>query len=214
MARALVDSPECVLLDEPLSALDPHLRAETAELLESIQAKLGTTFLFITHDREEALRLGRRIGVLNRGRLEQLGPPEELYRQPRTPFVASFLGKINWMSGHWLSATPGAITIANQSVPIAHQNGFASGPIKVGVRPEDLQIAQSGFLPAKVVRRQFLGDSMIVRLLLGDGTPLVVDQRLPLTDGAAGDEVRVGWQPEAAHLFPPEPSEADHEPSA
>lgn len=214
LARALVDSPQCVLLDEPLSALDPHLRAETAELLESIQAKLGTTFLFITHDREEALRLGRRIGVLNCGRLEQLGPPEELYRQPRTAFVASFLGKINWMSGHWRSSTPGAITIANQSVPIIGPNGLASGQIKVGVRPEDLEITDGGFLPAKVVRRQFLGDSVIVRLMLSDGTPLVVDQRLPLNNGAAGDEVRVGWRPEAAHLFPPEPSEAEHESSA
>src|SRR5207237_1542028 len=99
LARALVDSPQCVLLDEPLSALDPHLRTETLELLQSIQKRLGMTFLFITHDREEALRLGHRIGVLNCGKLEQVGTPQEMYDSPRTPFVASFLGTINWISG-------------------------------------------------------------------------------------------------------------------
>src|SRR3954469_21912925 len=99
LARALVDSPHCVLLDEPLSALDPHLRAETLELLQGIQKRLETTFLFITHDREEALRLGHRIGVLNGGRLEQVGTPQEMYDAPRTAFVASFLGKINWIAG-------------------------------------------------------------------------------------------------------------------
>ena len=99
LARALVDQPQCVLLDEPLSALDPHLRAGTLELLEELQAELGLTYLFITHDREEALRIGHRIGVLNHGRLEQIGPPEEVYRRPATAFVASFLGKINWLSG-------------------------------------------------------------------------------------------------------------------
>src|SRR5262249_12356643 len=99
LARALVAAPDCVLLDEPPSALDPQLRAETLELLLGIQERLGTTFLFITHDRAEALRIGHRIGVLNSGRLEQLGTPEEMYDAPQTPFVASFLGKINWLMG-------------------------------------------------------------------------------------------------------------------
>ena len=92
-----------MLLDEPLSALDPHLRAGTLELLQGLQARLGLTFLFITHDREEALRTGHRIGVLNHGRLEQIGTPEEIYRRPQTAFVASFLGKINWLAGEIVS---------------------------------------------------------------------------------------------------------------
>jgi ABC-type Fe3+/spermidine/putrescine transport system ATPase subunit len=212
LARALVDSPQCVLLDEPLSALDPHLRAETLELLEGIQTRLGTAFLFITHDREEALRLGRRIGVLNQGRLEQLGAPEELYGRPRTAFVASFLGKINWMRGELVrSASSSTLVISGQQVPCVDRNRATAGRVKVGVRPEELRIGPDGCLAAQVVGRQFLGDSVIVRLMLADGMPLVADQRAPLAEAAVGQQVRVGWPPEATHLFPPEADEAEHE---
>jgi spermidine/putrescine transport system ATP-binding protein len=205
LARALVDSPACVLLDEPLSALDPHLRAETLELLTGIQARLGTTFLFITHDREEALRLGHRIGVLNHGRLEQLGPPEELYRQPRTAFVASFLGKINWLQGELVGQGSGrSIVIAGQELPCYCVNGSpAAGRVSAGIRPEDVRFGGDGCLSAQVTGRQFLGDSVIVRLTLADGAALVADQRSPLADVAVGQQVRVGWPPEALHLFPP-----------
>ncbi|HMC12104.1 MAG TPA: ABC transporter ATP-binding protein, partial [Pirellulaceae bacterium] len=164
LARALVDSPDCVLLDEPLSALDPHLRAETLELLQDIQARLGTTFLFITHDREEALRLGHRIGVLNRGRLEQLGAPEEMYSRPRTAFVASFLGKMNWMSGELVdSGGCRTLVIAGQPAPCTRSDGVAAGPVKVGVRPEEVQVDPSGCLGGQVVGRQFLGDSVVLQ---------------------------------------------------
>jgi spermidine/putrescine transport system ATP-binding protein len=214
LARALVDSPQCVLLDEPLSALDPHLRAETSELLESIQARLGTTFLFITHDREEALRLGRRIGVLNQGRLEQLGAPEDLYERPQTAFVASFLGKINWMRGQMVSSPSSAtLVVCGQQVPCINWNGVASGRVKVGVRPENLRVGSDGCLAAHVIGRQFLGDSVMVRLALADGTTLTVDQRSPLADATVGQQVRVGWMPEAAHLFPMDDGEGEHETS-
>jgi ABC-type Fe3+/spermidine/putrescine transport system ATPase subunit len=210
LARALVDSPQCVLLDEPLSALDPHLRAETLDLLTGIQARLGTTFLFITHDREEALRLGHRIGVLNQGRLEQLGPPEELYRQPRTAFVASFLGKINWLPGELIvSGGTKSVVIAGQQVPFAECNGRAApGRVKIGIRPEDMCIGEGFSLTACVTGRQFLGDSVVVRLTLADGTALVADQRTPLAHAALDQQVRVGWPPEALHLFPSDECEA------
>ncbi len=209
LARALVDSPACVLLDEPLSALDPHLRAETAELLEGIQARLGTTFLFITHDRDEALRLGHRIGVLNGGRLEQVGSPEEVYRQPRTPFVASFLGKINWLAGELASGSGRqSLVIAGQSVSCAAANGFADGRVRIGVRPEEVQVGLEVGLPAQVVGRQFLGDSVVLTLKLADGTLLVADQRAPHCDAAVGANLRVGWQLGAAHLFPLDEEEA------
>jgi ABC-type Fe3+/spermidine/putrescine transport system ATPase subunit len=209
LARALVDSPACVLLDEPLSALDPHLRAETAELLEGIQSRLGTTFLFITHDREEALRLGHRIGVLNHGRLEQVGVPEEIYRQPRTAFVASFLGKINWLKGELSDSGSGrSLVVAGQAVPFASANGFAEGRVRIGVRPEDVRIGEHEGLSAVVTGRQFLGDSVVLQLKLSDGTLLVADQRGPEADGVVGTSLRVGWQPGAAHLFPPDAEEA------
>lgn len=203
LARALVDSPECVLLDEPLSALDPHLRAETLELLQDIQRRLGTTFLFITHDREEALRLAHRIGVLNGGRLEQVGTPEEMYDSPRTAFVASFLGKINWIAGDLaLSGGNRALVVAGQAVPCENGNALASGPVMLGIRPEDVQIAADGWLSAQITGRQFLGDSVVVELQLAGGTLLHADCRELNGDATIGRQVQLRWTPETAHLFP------------
>ena len=201
LARALVDQPQCVLLDEPLSALDPHLRADTLGLLEEIQSRLNVTYLYITHDRDEALRIGRRIGVLNHGRMEHLGPPEEIYRRPRTAFVASFLGKINWLAGEVLqNGSARAVSLYGTSLPL---NGcqIAAGRVKVGVRPEDLCVAADGWLPARVVSRQFAGDSTVLRVALADGTQLTIDQRLACAAGA-GDEVRLAWPDEATHVYP------------
>ena len=97
LARSLIVEPAVLLLDEPLSALDPRLRKHLRSELKGLQKRLRTTFLFITHDQEEALALSDRIGVMNRGRLEQAGTPLDLYRYPGTRFVAEFLGDVNWM---------------------------------------------------------------------------------------------------------------------
>jgi ABC-type Fe3+/spermidine/putrescine transport system ATPase subunit len=205
LARALVDSPTCVLLDEPLSALDPHLRAETLELLQSIQTRLATTFLFVTHDRDEAMRIGHRIGVLNEGRLEQIGPPEELYRQPRTAFVASFLGKINWLAGeHAEHDGEPAVVIAGQRVPCPPRRGALCATVRVGVRPEDAHVSADGPLEAEVICRQFLGDSTLVRVRLRSGEILTLDERGGSQHAKPGEQVRLGWRADAAHLFPAE----------
>jgi ABC-type Fe3+/spermidine/putrescine transport system ATPase subunit len=190
LARALVDSPECVLLDEPLSALDPHLRAATLELLQSIQGRLGTTFLFITHDREEALRLGHRIGILHDGRLEQVGTPEEIYRRPRSAYVASFIGKINWISGQ-----------------LASGNAARSDEVRVGIRPEDVRIVEQDGLAAEVVNRQFLGDCVVLQLRLADGTVICAEQRATENGMTIGQRVQLGWASGDAHIFPTEQAE-------
>src|SRR5258707_13873541 len=94
LARSLVLEPDVLLLDEPLSALDPNLRKQVRAELKNLQRRVGITFLFVTHDQEEALSLSDRLGVMNKGRLEQLGTPQEIYLQPSTRFVASFLGAV------------------------------------------------------------------------------------------------------------------------
>ncbi len=99
LARALVLEPRVLLLDEPLSALDPQLRAQMRFELKALQRRVGITFLFITHDQDEALSLSDRIGVMHTGRLEQIGAPLELYRSPRSRFVAEFLGPVSWIDG-------------------------------------------------------------------------------------------------------------------
>lgn len=201
LARALVDSPECVLLDEPLSALDPHLRAGTLELLQAIQARLRTTFLFITHDREEALRLGHRIGVLNQGKLEQIGTPEEVYHRPQTPYVAGFIGKINWIEGKVTGNGNATVVVAGQGMPCDKASRLAAGEVRIGVRPEDVRVDNDGCLTATVVSRQFLGDSVVLEVQLADGTVLHVDQRAPFAVAAPGEQLRLGWNSDAAHVF-------------
>src|SRR6266853_6351069 len=99
LARSLVLAPDVLLLDEPLSALDAQLRKQVRSELKELQRKTGVTFLFVTHDQEEALALSDRIAIMNAGEIEQAGTPQELYQKPRSPFVASFLGVMNWVNG-------------------------------------------------------------------------------------------------------------------
>ena len=99
LARSLVLEPDVLLLDEPLSALDPLLRKEVRAELKELQQRVGVTFLFVTHDQEEALALSDRIAVMNEGAIEQVGTPQEIYQHPKTKFVASFLGAMNWIGG-------------------------------------------------------------------------------------------------------------------
>ncbi len=99
VARSLVLAPDVLLLDEPLSALDPQLRKQVRAELKDLQRRVGITFLFVTHDQEEALSMSDFIAVMNGGRVEQTGSPEEVYRRPKTRFVASFLGAMNWVNG-------------------------------------------------------------------------------------------------------------------
>jgi ABC-type Fe3+/spermidine/putrescine transport system ATPase subunit len=189
LARALVDEPEVVLLDEPLSALDPHLRGQTLELLQETQARLRATYLYVTHDREEALRAAHRVGVLNNGRLEQVGTPEDLYHRPRTAFVAGFVGPINWLPTSLISDCRFQIS------------DLTKGPVsRLGVRPEHVRLGGDGFLTAKVVQRQFAGASVSLRLAAAETTltaELPGDGPLP----AVGEEVCVGWAPERCHVF-------------
>src|SRR6202049_3165263 len=110
LARSLVLAPDVLLLDEPLSALDPNLRKQVRAELKHLQRRVGITFLFVTHDQEEALSMADRLGVMNAGELQQVGTPEEVYLRPQTRFVASFLGAMNWIGD--IGVRPEATRIA------------------------------------------------------------------------------------------------------
>lgn len=114
LARALVLAPDVLLLDEPLSALDPQLRKQVRAELKALQRQTGVTFLFVTHDQEEALALSDRIAVMRGGEIEQSGTPQELYQNPRTRFVASFLGEMNWVDG--IGIRPECVRVANDGL--------------------------------------------------------------------------------------------------
>ncbi|MEQ8788284.1 MAG: ABC transporter ATP-binding protein [Pirellulaceae bacterium] len=202
LARALVNDPQCVLLDEPLSALDPHLRGQTLALLQEIQSRLHVTCLYVTHDREEALRIAQRVGVLNEGRLEQVGTPESVYRSPASAFVAGFVGRINWLEAEVSHEgdRPFARLTGGAAIPLDGQKLPASSKVRIGVRPEDVKIAADGYLLGKVESRQFSGASVELKLST-DAAVLIAE--LP-ADGATpqvGEAVRVGWRPGAAHVF-------------
>jgi ABC-type Fe3+/spermidine/putrescine transport system ATPase subunit len=112
LARAIVLQPDVLLLDEPLSALDPQLRKQVRSELRDLQRHVGVTFLFVTHDQEEALSMSDQIAVMNAGVVEQVGTPREVYRQPKTKFVAVFMGSMNWIDG--VGVRPEAVRLSSQ----------------------------------------------------------------------------------------------------
>ena len=170
LARSLVLAPDVLLLDEPLSALDPNLRKQVRAELKSIQRRVGISFLFVTHDQEEALSLSDRMAVMNAGAIEQVGVPEEIYLKPRTRFVASFLGALNWIGG--VGVRPEATRVSREA---------ATG--------------RGCSLAAKVVQCTFLGNYIQVEARLESGETIVAEVSRLGEAFAAGEDVHVGWLP-------------------
>ncbi len=175
LARSLVLAPDVLLLDEPLSALDPQLRKQVRSELKDLQRRSGVTFLFVTHDQEEALSMSDRIAVMNRGEVEQCGSPQELYQQPSTKFVATFLGAMNWIEG--VGVRPESLRIS-MAVSEARQNGALS---------------------AVVTRTVFLGSTIHVEAKLDSGETVIAqvapqetvfDRRIGLHIVEPKDELR------------------------
>ncbi len=169
LARSLVLAPDVLLLDEPLSALDPNLRKQVRAELKAIQRRVGITFLFVTHDQEEALSLSDRLGVMSAGELQQVGTPEEIYLRPSTRFVAGFLGGVNWIDG--VGVRPEATRIAKEPP---------------GERPAR---------PATVVQSTFLGNCIHVEARLPNEQPVVAEVSRLGEGFRAGDPVYVWWEP-------------------
>ncbi len=177
LARSLVVAPDVLLLDEPLSALDPKLRKQVRAELKNIQRKVGITFLFVTHDQEEALSLSDRLGVMNAGELQQVGGPEELYLRPQNRFVASFLGGINWING--AGVRPEATRIARQ-------------------RPA----AETRHRAASIVASTFLGNCVQVEAHLDDGQAVLAEVSRLDENYKPGEAVYVWWHPADELSFP------------
>lgn len=174
LARALVLGPDVLLLDEPLSALDPQLRKQVRAELKALQRQTGVTFLFVTHDQEEALALSDRIAVMRGGEIEQAGPPQELYQKPETRFVASFLGEMNWVDG---------VGIRPECVCIARDCG------------------SNGSRPGRVTHTTFLGPHRHLTIQLESGE-VVTAQTAAAAAFQAGETVQVSWDPADELRFP------------
>ena len=188
LARALAIQPQVLLLDEPLSALDAKVRRQLREEIRRIQIAVGTTTLFVTHDQEEALALGDRVGVMSAGRLEQIATPAELYDRPATAFVAEFVGLTNRLNGR---ASDGVVEILGTRVPLL-AGSAGSGPVTALVRPEAIKLAPEEGAQAHVLAVSFLGSLGRVQVGLPDGAIAVA--QVPATDVSSlspGTAVRV-----------------------
>ena len=209
IARAIVKQPEVFLLDEPLSNLDAALRARTRIELAQLHRRLGTTMIFVTHDQVEAMTLADRIVVLNDGRIEQVGSPMEIYRRPRTEFVATFVGspRINLLpvsvtegAGGTARARLGDGTEIDTAIPVGGMPGEAA--MTLGLRAESIRIAAPGKATlqgtAEVVER--LGERTLVHVALPDGSQVVTEDA-GTSAVQAGERVGLAIDSGAAHLF-------------
>jgi len=190
LARALAIEPRVLLLDEPLSALDAKVRLQLREQIRSLQQRLGTTTLFVTHDQEEALSMADRVGVMHDGRLEQIATPDELYDRPATPFVAEFVGIMNRIPGDMLELLGGARGLTADLT--GGRPAGSGGEVDALVRPEGLRIAASPTGNGIVVSRTFLGQLTRVSVRLSGDVVVQVDQQSTEAAGITpGDPVQV-----------------------
>ena len=192
LARALAIQPKVLLLDEPLSALDARVRRQLREEIRRIQIAVGTTTLFVTHDQEEALAMGDRVGVMSAGRLEQIAPPAELYDRPKTRFVAEFVGLTNRIRGE---AAGGVVNVLGTPVPLL-EGSSQSGSVLALVRPENVRIHPSDDGSARVAAVSFLGSMCRAQVTLRDETLVVAQMSAADARGLVpGATVTVGVQP-------------------
>jgi ABC-type Fe3+/spermidine/putrescine transport system ATPase subunit len=217
LARALVLEPQILLLDEPLAALDPQLRVEMRLELRELNRRLGITFVLVTHDQEEALVMSDRVAVMSAGRIMQIGSPVEIYRHPRTAFVAEFIGEANIYRGRVAAVLDGIATVAQLDgrtwrAPVG--SAVAAGDeLQVAVRPEwhelvagDSNGPDTNALPGRIREINFLGETSHAVVALPDGRDVrVALHHSALTAGSrdwrSGDAVTVRWRVEDAQVL-------------
>jgi spermidine/putrescine transport system ATP-binding protein len=214
VARALINEPDVLLLDEPLGALDLKLRRQMQIELKRIQTEVGTTFVHVTHDQEEAMTMADTIAVMNAGRIEQLGDPASIYELPHTVFVANFLGQSNLFAGTRVATNPGMVEVLANGVKFLVPTARNSAPgdeVIVGIRPEKMTVLDipdrekvpsgNNALEGRVVDVSYAGVSTQYLITLAWGQNITVfEQNVVVGDrSSVGDQVLVHWSPE--HTF-------------
>jgi len=204
LARALINQPKVLLLDEPLAALDLKLRHQMQAELKQIQREVGITFLFVTHDQDEALSMSDRVAIMNQGVIEQCGTPEDVYEHPTSVFAAGFIGTSNLMTGTW---SDGCVCVTpTLRIPAPGHQGSAEGDtLSITVRPEKVWLGdltpQMFRLPGTIVETSYHGATTQYVVSIGpDLTVTVLEQNLPRMRAEdrwnPGDQVEMGWLPE------------------
>jgi spermidine/putrescine transport system ATP-binding protein len=204
LARALVNEPNVLLLDEPLGALDLKLRKRLQLELKRIQMDVGITFVYVTHDQEEALTMSDRIAVMHRGRIEQLGVPDELYDKPESPFVADFIGTTNLLTGtvETVTADGAVIRLESGDRCVAAADGRQAGQsIQLSVRPESIELGASNgrngadHIAAEVEQVAYLGAAVQYQVRTAGGLGLSVLAAKTGSRFSSGDSVVLAWAP-------------------
>ncbi len=217
LARALINRPTCLLLDEPLAALDRKLRREMQIELQTLQREVGITFILVTHDQEEALSMSDRICIMREGQIIQSGSPRELYDEPVNKYVADFVGKTNFFSGEVVDVSGPRISVKTESGQVFVGNQSKSAPAlaikskaSVAVRPEMISICTAEqtmkstnvTIQGQVMNRIFLGEhSEYLIATEGHGAIMVLSPKAIESDSrsfAPGDQVSISWGPEVA----------------
>ncbi len=215
LARALINRPNVLLLDEPLGALDLKLRRQLQLELKRVQVEVGITFVYVTHDQEEALTMSDRIAVMSRGRIEQLGTPEELYERPASRFVADFVGTTNLLRGR--IEPDGTVRLSSGEIaPVAHDGLTPGDEVEISIRPESISLVPPeavGAIRASVEQAAYLGTTISYQLRTAGGLELTVlvpktGLRLP-----TGSEVAVTWSPSEALVLGHGPARPEEDPT-
>lgn len=218
LARALVFEPPVLLMDEPLGALDKKLREQMQIEIKAIQERLGVTVIYVTHDQEEALTMSDRVAVMSAGRLEQVGAPAELYRNPKSAFVADFIGKMNFFTCEFISrerenlvlrVSPHSVMRVPNRLNGATTSLAPHTSLQVAVRPERLRLSSRGgggpdAVAGKVDATIFAGSHMIYLVSVVGREEFSFHVQLP-ADGAdfqRGQEVDVTFERDGLHVFP------------
>ncbi|MGL5009419.1 MAG: ABC transporter ATP-binding protein [Paracoccaceae bacterium] len=204
LARALAPQPKVLLLDEPLSALDLTLRKEMQIELKRLQLETGITFVFVTHDQEEALTMSDRIGVMSAGKLQQIGPPRDIYTKPVNRFVASFIGETNFLPATHLG---NSLRLASgHDLPFDGAAADKGRTVTATIRPEQVRIgpADTGAIPATITNLVYFGTDTHCHLHLADGTEVVARLQSPATGDAGlatGQQVGLRFAPGALQVL-------------
>ncbi|PWE30576.1 ABC transporter ATP-binding protein [Maritimibacter sp. 55A14] len=214
LARALVTEPKILLLDEPLSALDAHLKVRMQSVLSNLQKDLGITFVYVTHSMSEAFSMADRVVIMSRGKIEQIGTPEEIYHEPYNRFVAEFLGSANIFDGKilgpadtggWQIAYDGGETVLPQNeLPDAHPGQTVTFIVSAENMRLSLPGSDQSGIEASVVGEEFIGGTAMVFLETTTGQELKVQKshdELSLLNLHAGSRVVVHWAPESCHVL-------------
>jgi spermidine/putrescine transport system ATP-binding protein len=213
LARALIKRPRVLLLDEPLSALDAKLREAMRAELTQLQKQVGVTFLFVTHDQDEALVMASRCAVMNEGALEQVAAPEDLYERPASRFVADFIGQVNLFQGSLRTNPAGGAVFVSPDLPMqtpveARLGEQDQDPVWMAVRPEAIDLSPERSLGAQVAgtvtRIAYLGSHSALEVNIGRGEPvrvLLANRGAEGTGAVRGERVWLSWRPEASRIL-------------